>query len=186
MPEKPRLGKLPPMYNFILNPHAETRVSRCPSCEARMRQRKVPLFIHVEPMHPVAIGYTCRYCPDCDLLVAHQDEIEHLLANLFAERDPSAIGNDYLVMGTLERTAWRASLKEPMSTVELLEQLHDFKQVWSLDYRPAGWYRERGRGRRPGARQGPSAVRRPRGGRGPDGRDETPGAAGQTAQETAR
>ena len=143
MPEKRRLSKLPPMYNFVLNPHVETRVSRCPDCEAKMHQRKVPLFIHVDPMHPVVIGYTCRYCPDCDLLVAHQDEIEHLLANLFAERDPSIIGNDYLVMGTVERKAWRASLKEPMSTPQMLEQLHDFKEVWSLDYRPAGWYRDK-------------------------------------------
>jgi hypothetical protein len=142
MPKNPRLGKLPPMYNFILNPHPETRVSRCPNCEQRMRQRKVPLFIHVDPMHPVAIGYTCRYCPNCDLLVAHQDEIERLLADLFAERDPSAIGNNYLVMGTVERKAWRASLVEPMSPVELLEQLHDFKEVWSLEFRPAGWYRD--------------------------------------------
>ena len=134
------LGKLPPMYHFILNPHAETRVSRCPQCEAKMHQRKVPLFIHVDPLQPVAIGYTCRYCPDCDLLVAHQDEIEHLLANLFATYDPSIIGNDYPVMGTVERKAWRASLKEPMSPVEVLEQLHDFKEVWSLDYQPAGWY----------------------------------------------
>jgi hypothetical protein len=60
------------MYHFILNPHAETRVSRCPNCEAKMHQRQVPLFIHVDPTHPVVIGYTCRYCPDCDLLVAHQ------------------------------------------------------------------------------------------------------------------
>jgi hypothetical protein len=142
MPQNPRLGKLPPMYNFILNPHAETRVSRCPNCEAKMHQRKVPLFIHVDPMYPVVLGYTCRYCPDCDLLVAHQDQIEHLLANLFAERDPSIVGNDYLVMGTVERKAWRASLKKPMSPVEALEQLHDFKEVWSLEFRPAGWYRD--------------------------------------------
>ena len=76
-----RLGKLPPMYRFVLNPHAETRVSICPSCRQRMHPRKAPLFIHVDPQIPVMLGYTCRYCPDCDLLVAHQDEIEHLLAD---------------------------------------------------------------------------------------------------------
>lgn len=59
------------MYSFILNPHTETRVSKCPICDQRMRQRKVPLFIHVDPAIPVILGYTCRYCPDCDLLVAH-------------------------------------------------------------------------------------------------------------------
>ena len=85
MTEKPRLGKLPPLYNFILNPHTDARFTRCPNCEEKMRQRKVPLFIHVEPMHPLALGYTCRYCPDRDLLIAHQDEIEGLLASLFDE-----------------------------------------------------------------------------------------------------
>jgi hypothetical protein len=142
MTEKPRLGKLPPLYNFILNPHAETRVSTCPGCERRMRQRKVPLFIHVDPMHPVVINYTCRYCPDCDLLVAHQDEIEQLLAGLFAQHKPEAIGNDYLVMGTVERAAWRESQRRQMAPLEMLEQLHDFKEVLSLEYRPAGWYRD--------------------------------------------
>jgi len=130
------------MYNFILNPHSETRVSSCPGCDQRMRQRKVPLFIHVNPMYPVVMGYTCRYCPDCDLLVAHQDEIESLLANLFAERDPSVIGNEYLVMGTVERAFWRESMETPKSPAEMLDHLHDFKEVWTLEYRPAGWYRD--------------------------------------------
>jgi hypothetical protein len=130
------------MYNFILNPHAETRVSRCPVCDQKMHQRKVPLFIHVDPMRPVVMGYTCRYCPHCDLLVAHQDEIEGLLANLFAERDPSIIGNDYLVMGTVERAFWRESMGTPKSPAETLDHLHDFKEVWSLKLRPGGWYKD--------------------------------------------
>lgn len=142
MSERPRLGKLPPMYNFALNPHSETRVSKCPVCEERMRQRKVPLFIHIDPVHPVVMGYTCRYCPDCDLLVAHQDELDTLLANLFAERAPSLIGNEYMVLGTVERKPWRDSLTEPMSIPEALENLHDFKEVWSFEFRPAGWYRD--------------------------------------------
>jgi hypothetical protein len=163
MPNR-RLGKLPPMYRFILNPHAETRVSKCPSCEQRMHQRKVPLFIHVDPVIPVILGYTCRYCPECDLLVAHQDEIEHLLANLFAERDPSAIGSDYLVMGTVERPLWREGMKIDKGIGELLENLHDFKEVLQLGYQPAGWYRDEdlppGAQTGPGDEPGPARVRR--------------------------
>jgi hypothetical protein len=105
-----------------------------------MRQRKVPLFIHVDPMNPIGLGYTCRYCPDCDLLVAHQDQIERLLTAMFAERDPSLIGNDYLVMGTLERKPWREGIAKPLSIAEMLEHLHDFKEVWSLEFDPGGWY----------------------------------------------
>ena len=114
------LGKLPPQYTFILNPYTDARFSRCPMCDQKMHQRKVPLFIHVDPFNPVVLGYTCRYCLDCDLLIAHQDQIEALLANLFAERDPSVIGNDYLVIGTVERTAWREGMKQPKGIDDML------------------------------------------------------------------
>jgi hypothetical protein len=138
--KEPHLGKLPPQYTFILNPYAEYRFTRCPSCERKMRQRKLPLFIHVDPVNPVALNYTCRYCPDCDLLIAHQDEIEELLAGLFAEIDPSVIGNEYLVMGTLERQAWLEGVKQPKGIPEILEHLHVFKEVRTLRVQPGGWY----------------------------------------------
>lgn len=138
--EQGRLGKLPPLYIFILNPYTDARFTRCPGCERRMRQRKVPLFIHVDPFNPVVLGYTCRYCPDCDFLIAHQDQIEDLLTGLFAEHDPSVIGNDYLVMGTVERSVWRKGMKEPQSIGNMLEHLHDFKEVRTVEYQPAGWY----------------------------------------------
>jgi hypothetical protein len=141
MTEKIRIGKLPPKYTFILNPYTDVRFTRCPGCDQKMRQRKLPLFIHIDPIKPVALNYTCRYCPDCDLLIAHKDEIEELLTGLFATHDPSVIGNDYLVLGTVERKAWRESMKQPKSIPEMLEHLHDFKEVRTVEYQPAGWYR---------------------------------------------
>jgi hypothetical protein len=140
MTEKIRIGKLPPKYTFILNPYTDARFTRCPGCDQRMRQRKLPLLIHIDPMHLIALNYTCRYCPDCDLLIAHQDEIEELLTALFAEHDPAVIGNDYLVLGTVERQAWREGVKQPKGIQEMLEHLHDFKEVRTVEYQPAGWY----------------------------------------------
>lgn len=139
---KPRFGDLAPMYHFVLNPHADTRVNTCPQCEQKMRQRKVPLFIHVDPMVPIVLGYTCRYCPDCDLLVAHQDEIEAMLADIVGRVAPEAVGNDYLVLGTVERDFWRQGMKTPNSVADLPNHLHDFIEVWTLKCRPAGWYRD--------------------------------------------
>jgi hypothetical protein len=63
-----------------------------------------------------------------------------VLAAMFAEHDPSVIGNDYLVLGTVERQAWQESMKQPKGIGEMLEHLHDFKEVRTVEYRPAGWY----------------------------------------------
>ena len=89
-----RLGKQPPRYSFFLNPYRDVRFTSCPQCRKRTKQRKLPLMIHVDPYNPVSINKTCRYCPTCDLLIAHQDEIEQQLALLFARHDPALMGND--------------------------------------------------------------------------------------------
>jgi hypothetical protein len=140
MTKEPHIGKLPPQYTFILNPYTDARFTRCPGCDQKTKQRKLPLFIHVDPLNTVVLNYTCRYCPGCDLLIVHQDELEAQLVALFEERDPSVIGNDYLVLGTVERKAWRESMKQPKSIPEMLEHLHIFKEVRTVEYRPAGWY----------------------------------------------
>jgi hypothetical protein len=131
-----RLGKQPPRYRFLLNPFADRRFAVCPDCEGRTLLRKVPLVIHVDPLNPVAINKSCRYCPACDLLIAHQDEVEQQLAALFSKRAPKRIGNDYLVLGTLDRDVWKRSVAEPLAIQEMVEQLHDFVEV--LELRRAG------------------------------------------------
>ena len=135
-----RIGKLPPKYNFVLNPHTDVRFTRCPNCEKNTRVRKLPLFIHVDPFRPIALNKTCRFCPDCDLLIVHQDELEEVLLRMFPESDPETISKEYLVVGTVERQAFRKGLKSPRAIGEMLENTHDFKAHWEVEYRPAGWY----------------------------------------------
>src|SRR6266700_5615395 len=72
----PRRGKQPPRYRFFLNPYTDVRFTTCPQCRGKTSQRKLPLVIHIDPMQLVALNKTCRYCPRCDLLIAHQDELE--------------------------------------------------------------------------------------------------------------
>jgi hypothetical protein len=127
-----RLGKQPPRYRFLLNPFRDRRFAICPDCDGRTLLRKVPLIIHVGPRNPIAINKSCRYCPACDLLIAHQDEIEQQLAALFAKRAPDLIGNDYLVLGTLDRDVWKRGVAEPLAIQEMVEQLHDFVEVLEL------------------------------------------------------
>jgi hypothetical protein len=148
-----RLGKLPPKYNFVLNPYPDERLSRCPFCEQKTAQRKVPLLIHIDPMYPIALNYTCRYCPNCDLLIAHKHEIEHLLTEMFKHYDPGAIGNDYLIYGTLEKKTWREGLTQPQPIENTLAQASDFVTYYEeLRMRCAGWYLE---GHEPPVREPP-------------------------------
>jgi hypothetical protein len=141
MMERGTVGELPPKHIFILNPYTDARFTRCPICEERTKLRKFALFVHVDPMSPIVLGKTCRYCPACDLLIVHQDELEEQLVALFEEHNPDLIGKDYMVMGTVERKVWREGLKQPKPIKELLENLHDFKEVRTIERRrPAGWY----------------------------------------------
>jgi hypothetical protein len=130
-----RLGKQPPRYRFFLNPYPDVRFTSCPKCRKRTKQRKVPLVIHVDPRNLVSINKTCRYCSTCDLLIAHQDEVEQQLALLFARHDPAMIGNDYLVIGTQDRADWRRGTTTPLTIQEMLDSLHDFEEV--LRFEPA-------------------------------------------------
>lgn len=137
--KKQRLGKQPPRYKFFLNPYSDMRFTSCPKCRGKTRLRKMPLVIHVAPLNPLALNKTVRYCPSCDLVIAHQDEIEPLMAAIFSERAPEVVGNDYLVIGTMDRADWQKGMKEQATVADMLERLHDWKQV--LHFEPAnyGW-----------------------------------------------
>ena len=92
-------------------------------------RRKLTLVIHVDPANPVSVNKTCCYCSLCDLLIAHQDEVEAQLAVLFEQHKPELIGNDYLVLGTLDHEVWERGRQVPLTTKELLENLHVFREV---------------------------------------------------------
>jgi hypothetical protein len=70
-----------------------------------------------------------------DILDRRRSEVEQQLVALFAIRAPDLIGNDYLVLGTLDRDVWKRSVAQPLAIQELVEHLHDFVEV--LELRPA-------------------------------------------------
>jgi hypothetical protein len=137
-----QLGGLPPKYSFMVNPYPEERVSRCPLCDRKTGQRKIPILIHIDPQHLIALNYTCRYCSGCDLLIAHKHEIEHYLTALFSQKAPDAIGNKYLAIGTVEKSAWRKGLKEQQAMNEFLAHTSDFATYYQdLQLTRAGYYK---------------------------------------------
>ena len=123
-------GDAAPQYNFIINPYPDMRHTSCPVCGTKTGQKKLPLVIHIEPRQLISLNYACRYCRAFDLLIAHKHEIESLLAEMFLQMDPSMIGNYYLIIGTMDKAAWRRNAKQPATPTEALASIHDFKMVY--------------------------------------------------------
>jgi hypothetical protein len=133
-----QLGKQPPRYTFFLNRYLDARFTKCPKCEGKMGQKKLPLVIHIDDGGMMVLNKTCRYCPACDLLIAHKDEIEALLASYFQRAAPEVVGNDYLVVGTVDRADWRRGTEGNVTPRDMIEVLHDFKDV--VQFKPrCGW-----------------------------------------------
>lgn len=55
--------------------------------------------------------------------------MEHFLATCFGEQKPEVIGNDYLVLGTLDKPAWKQGTQQQMTLQEIREALHDFNDL---------------------------------------------------------
>jgi len=93
-------------------------------------------------MHLIALNYTCRYCKSCDLLIAHKHEVEHLLTNLFSQTEPEIVGNEYLIIGTVEKKSWREGLQRTRSVGEMLPHASDFA-IFHQELRITnpGWYK---------------------------------------------
>lgn len=137
--KKKRLGQLPPRYIFAINPHQDLRCSKCPKCDRATYLRKFPLLIHVDQLGPFVLGKTCRYCSKCEFIITHQDELESTLTALLTEREPTAIGNDYLVLATVEKKAWKQRLEQKGTMEEILAYTSDIKKYVDIVYEPAHW-----------------------------------------------
>ncbi len=132
----PRLGKQPPRYRFFLNPYQYSRFSTCPQCSNKMGQRKLPLFIHIHPNQPLVLNKTCRYCPHCDLLIAHKNDLEDLITKIFPDLDPETVSHQYLVVGTVDRADWKRIDQNQLPVQATIEALHDFREV--VTFTPVG------------------------------------------------
>ena len=136
---KKKFGSLQSKFNFSLNPYPEMRFSKCPDCGKKTGQRKLPLFIHVEPLNPVSLNYTNRYCSNCDMLIGHKHELEHHLRITFDKINPEIIGNNYELIGTIENKVWKENAVQQLPINELRNYVHDFKSIQTISMTMGGW-----------------------------------------------
>ena len=104
-----------------------------------MNLRKFALFVHIDGTGPIILGKTCRYCPACELIIAHQNELEAELQNLFSTRASKVVGKEYLVLGTVEIKAWTQGLERPLTFKHIREQTAGFKKYSTLSADSPGW-----------------------------------------------
>ena len=128
------LGALPPRYSFLLNPHVRDRFTKCPSCDAPTRIRKLPLVVHLEhPRGPtlVLLNKTCRLCLSCETLIVSRSELEGVIiaAGQFATVKPT----DYVVLGTIDRRTWRRGMRADAELSDIREHMADFKNYLKID-----------------------------------------------------
>lgn len=57
------------------------------------------------------------------------------------EQKPEVVGNDYLVLGTLDRPAWKRGTQRHLTMQEMLDTLHDFKEAVTFKV-TGGWMRD--------------------------------------------
>jgi hypothetical protein len=101
--------------------------------------RKFHLLIHIDGFGLLTLGKTCRYCPKCEFIIAHQDDLEHVMAETFSKSQPDVIGNQYFVIGTVEKKAWQEGMIQPMKLEDIRDHTADIKAYMALGYEPGGW-----------------------------------------------
>ena len=127
-------NKRPQKHKFFLNPYSDCAFTKCPKCETKTKVRKFPLVIHIETPQIFLLNKKCKYCTQCDLIIVKKQELESFMANA------QVMGNDYLVMGTLDRQDWRQGSKGLLSPKDIIERMYIFEDQWHFKVIPAGWY----------------------------------------------
>jgi hypothetical protein len=136
MSANPKHTPRPARHYFFLNPYQDCAFTKCPKCDNKTKVRKYPLVIHIDPEQILNLNKTCKYCTECDLIIVKQVDIEALMTACLEKERPSIIGNDYLVIGTLNRSDWRDSQEKSVTSV-VMEKVHPFKNMLSFEPMPS-------------------------------------------------
>lgn len=130
---KLKAGMMPEKYYFFLNPYPNHAFTRCPKCDGKTKQKKLPLTIELRKRKMfLNINKTCRFCENCELLIAKQQEMEQILADAFGENISK---KDYFIMGTLDKEHY-TECASTLGESRLFEHLFVFKDQWIFEKMP--------------------------------------------------
>ena len=77
----------------------------------------------------MSLNKTCKYCPDCDLVIAKKQELEPLIQTFVQMHNPQHVENDYLVLGTIDKKLWAKGKHTPLDNSEIFNNLFVFEEV---------------------------------------------------------
>ena len=87
----------------------------------------------------VLLNKTCRLCLLCETLIVHRAELERVI---IASGFSAAVhGQDYVVLGTIDRRTWRRGVAGDAQLADIREHMADFKKYLKVDVVPAHWER---------------------------------------------
>jgi hypothetical protein len=129
-------------YYFFPNPYEDCAFTKCPKCETKTKVRKFILLISIEHNQLFLLNKKCKFCTNCELIIAKKKEIESLMAAGLLQVNPKVIGNDYLTIGTIDRKDWKAANEQSLTSAEIIDKAYLFKDQWDFKVIPAGWYRD--------------------------------------------
>ena len=130
------MGLLPPRYSFLLNPHPNEAFTRCPRCKAKTGVRKLVLVIHVDSVGLVLLRKTCRLCIVCEMLIAHEAEMDRLIGGL---ENPGVKRREYIVLATLDPKTWRRGFSGSVTVDEVAGTMADFNAYMRVGITPRHW-----------------------------------------------
>ena len=128
-----------PVYRIFLNPYPDLTFTRCPQCARATKLRKYHLVVHVEPAQLLVLYKRCRFCEGCDLLIVKQEELESLMVYAVEQRDPALVGNDYLLVGTLDKADGRRVQRNESNAGEVVDVTNVFRAQVKFEPRRREW-----------------------------------------------
>jgi len=79
----------------------------------------------------VLLNKTCRLCVVCETLIVHRAELERvIIASGFSA---AAHGQDYVVLGTIDRRTWRRGVAGDAQVADIREHMADFKKYLKVE-----------------------------------------------------
>jgi len=143
MTKKARRTKQKTRHYFFLNPYEDCAFTKCPKCDNKTKIRKFPLVVHIEPAQLFLLNKKCKYCENCDLIIAKKSEIETFMVTAFEKHDPNLIGNEYVVAGVVDSKDFRKGQSGSVDSADTVDRIYIFKDL--LHFEPAlpRWYPDR-------------------------------------------